>query len=356
MNVSDVLNITYRIVCYIGTFCSIFLLCEKYFTNEDSSIILSKRFKETTRNSFPAITLCLGSTHFGNLYNDQYLVSNTGLKGKQYSDILMGNIKMPNSSGLDTLNFEMATIKLQNYLISISVKDKSNNHLIQWKQESFKEGANVSQNLPFGVYYQDPTLICNSYHTDVATNINLGWINLVFSIAKLQSIKGGQLYIYAHKKNHLFRHMSYQYKIRSFNGISYNNVNNYLIVELNSISILRSRKDANKPCIEDLSDDYEWMQQVVKLIGCFPPYWRRMYLGLTNFNECNTTEALKNMSTHLPYVNSGMSSLVLKMYNEPCEQMRVLSSSNNDEYSKKRLLKLKIRFRYSQNIDRFRLS
>ena len=116
MNITAGINIVYQIGCFIGTICIIFRLFEQYYSNEDASIVLIKKFSQTKRNSFPAITLCFESGSSDGLYDNQQILSTTGLTANQYRDIMMGNIKIPHSSGLDELNFEMATIKLKNYL------------------------------------------------------------------------------------------------------------------------------------------------------------------------------------------------------------------------------------------------
>ena len=104
--------------------------------------------------------------------------------------------------------------------------------------------------------------------------------------------------------------------------------------------------DGNKPRNEDIEKyDDEWMKHVVSLIGCFPPYWKNIYPGIKNFNECTTTEQLKNVSRYLPYDNEGATKMVLKMHQQPCEQMRVVVSSNKDVYYKNDTLKIKLRFR-----------
>lgn len=61
--------------------------------------------------------------------------------------------------------------------------------------------------------------------------------------------------------------MCYLYDVSYFEGIDYKYSNNKRVLDMNSISILRSRKDANDPCNEDLqNDDKAWMQHVVTLV------------------------------------------------------------------------------------------
>ena len=357
MNTTERINIAYKIGCYVGTIAIVFLLFEQYFSNEDKSIVIMKSFEDTKRNSFPAITLCFKSADdVDGLYHNQYILSTTGLTGKQYRDSMMGNIKISHSSGFDKLDFEMATIKLHNYMTKFKVDDTIGNKIIEWKDKDSFARSNVTQNLPVGIYYQDPTLICYTYHTDVDPNITLLSASFYFSISKLQSINGGKLLMYVHHNNQLLRNMRFIYKLRDFKGINFNYSNNYLTLDLNDINIIRRRKDANSPCNEDLQDDDEhWMQHVVALIGCFPPYWKNIYLRVNNFNECNTTEQLKNMSRYLPWVNERMTRSVLNMYHPPCDQMRVLANSQSDRYKKKSRLKINFRFRWSHNIACLRL-
>ena len=341
MNTTERINIGYKIGCYIGTIAIVFLLFKQYFSNEDTSIVIMKRFEDTNRNSFPVITLCFTTARDSDgLYQNQYILSTTGLTGKEYRDSIMGNIKMSHSSGLDKLDFEMATIKLHNFLTRFKVEDTSDNKIIEWKEDD------STNNLPVGIYYQDPTMICYTYHTDVDPNITLSDVNFYFSISKLQSMKNGKLYIFVHHNNQLVRNMRYIHKLRDFEGINFNHSNNHLTLDLNYISIMRRRKDANAPCNEDLQDDDEkWMQHVVSLVGCFPPYWKNIYSRVNNFNECNTAEQLKNVTKYLPRDNERMTKSVLKMYHPPCDQMRVLAGSHIDRHKKASLLKIKFRFR-----------
>ena len=343
MQLKEIINIAYRIGCFIVTICIICFLFKQYFANEDSSIVQIKSFERTNSKSFPAITICFKSNTDG-LYNNQYIVSTTGLTGKEYRDTLMGNLKIANLSDLKNISFEMATLGFQSYLTQFYIKDTDFNKLIHWKRNHSIDIVN--ENFPLGIYYQDPTMICYSYHTDAYPIISISSVNYYFSIPNLRSINDGKLYVFVHYRNQLVRRMRHQYKVRSFNGIDQKYSNNFLGLDVNSISIMRSRKDANQPCNEDLKDDdYEWMQNVLSLTGCFPPYWKNIDSRVKDLKECNTTEQLKNVSGYLPHGNERVTKLVLKMYHQPCEQMRVLVGSNKDEYSKKDTLQIKIRFR-----------
>ena len=116
MNRTEIINTAYKIGCFVGTVCIICFLFEQYIANEDTSIVLIKKFSECNKSSFPAITLCFRCRWSNNLYDNQSIVSATGLTSKEYRDTMMGDINMSHASGLDKLKFEEATLKLQNYL------------------------------------------------------------------------------------------------------------------------------------------------------------------------------------------------------------------------------------------------
>ena len=353
MNTRAGIKLGYLISCFFGTIGAIFLLFDQYFSNEDTSVVSVKKFSETKTNSLPAITLCFtsDSSDLSGLYDERHIWSTTGLTAYQYQNMMMGN--QPYSSYLDKLTFEMATIKLQHYLTRFKIKDSNNRHIFEWNTEDSLDFIN------FFRHYQDPTVICYSYHTDFVPNISLESVNFYFSIYMLQTIKDGELHMFVHHNNQLIRNMRYLSKVEQFEGINYKYSNNKLVLDLNSISIIRSRKDANEPCNQELeNDDAEWMQHVVQRIGCFPPYWRRMYSNISknNFNECNTTQQLKNMSRYLPYENENVTKSILKLYDPPCDTMRVLANSNVARTKNRKLLKIKFRFRLLQNIARLRLN
>ena len=315
---------------------------EQYYSNEDTSVVVIKPFKEANRNTFPVITLCFTSESSDGFYDNQYILSNTGLTGSQYRDIMLGNVKMPYSSGVDKLSFDMATIKLEQYLTKFKVYDSNYQTLLEWKRKDSFDRSNVTQNLPVDLYYRDPFAKCYYYHTGGYPNITLSEIEFYFSVSELQRIKKGKLYIYVHYKNQLLRTLRNDYKIESFHGI--NSFNNYIYLYLKTMSIMRTRKDRNEPCNEDLKDDDgEWMQHVVTLIGCFPPYWKNMYSRLKNFNECNTTQQLKNISGYLPL--EGLKTMILKKYCRPCEEMRTVVLSARDQHNESAKLKIKLQLR-----------
>ena len=149
---------------------------------------------------------------------------------------------------------------------------------------------NIAKMKSIRLKYQDPTLSCYEYMTDLISRVTIDSIDFYFSISKLQEIQNGELYIYANQPNQLIRNLRYIYKIRRFSGISKHTSTNLIVLDLNSISVIQSREGANEPCDANLEDDdAEWMRQVVRTVGCVPSYWRAIYQG-PDHGQCKTFE------------------------------------------------------------------
>lgn len=351
MFIAKLARITYAVCCCVGTICSIVLVLTKYFLNEDQSVIFLKSFDKSSRIIYPDITICFRAENDG-LYQNQYVLSKIGLNGTQYRDALMGNNPNLNSTSFTKLSFDEATMNLQNYLTKCRVLDFSNNNIISFTHENFYSEANTSsKSEPIFTSYQDPTLICYTHQSDLDINGTVNFIDFHFNLTKLRTFEGGILYIFVHYKNQLIRHMKYMHKIRDFLGISQNNNNNYLIFDLNDIRVIKMREDANEPCNAELkNDDMEWMARVIKLVGCIPSYWKLIYPSPNNpNNECNTTKQFKALARNFPRDNVLASKEIFRQYRPPCQRMRVLANTNFDRNDDPEEMKIKFRFRLSQN-------
>ena len=269
--VTKLIHITYKIGCFVGTFGMVYILLEQYFLNDDSSKILIKRFDENNRKSFPTITLCFHVDGSGGLYENQFLSSNTGLTVERYRDILLGRKIISNKSHLNDPDFfQNSTIKLKNYVTKFKVKDINDDDIIKWKASIMSTHPNASTDIPFSLYYNDPTFLCYSFHAGGIKDITIDSVNYYFSISKLQGIDKGELYMFIHYDNQLIRNMRYVYKLRSFNGIRYQNSNNQLILDMRYISIMRSRQDAKEPCDEKLeNDDKNGWKMLLRYVDVF---------------------------------------------------------------------------------------
>ena len=100
-----------------------------------------------------------------------------------------------------------------------------------------------------------------SYHPELDHGTTLDSIDFYFYVLKLESMVDGNMYIYVHHPGQLIRNMRYIYKIRHFTGISRNNTNNRLVLDINYVKIVKNRNDAESQCDDSLhNDDFKWFR------------------------------------------------------------------------------------------------
>ena len=298
MNFSQLLVNIYTFGCFTGTAYIIVWLFVRYFANEDTSTLNLSTFQESPKKQFPAITLCIlpdDSYNEGSLYIKNVLLKQ-GLNYSSYRDILMG-LKSDSGNGIQ-INFEEATIKIENYLDKFRIQDNNDRQLVTWKYKDFVK-ANGNQSAPMHINYQDPAIICYSHHANIDSDTAIQSIDFYFNLPKLRTLKKAQLSIYLHYSNSLIRNMRYLYKIRDFQGMEKSASNNYITFDVNYVSIIHRREDANQPCDPSLqNDDEKWMQTIWNMIGCVPPYWMLFHPAEQNMLRCSESMILLTCTTH----------------------------------------------------------
>ena len=152
--------------------------------------------------------------------------------------------------------------------------------------------------------------------------------------------------MYVHYNEQLLRSMRYIYKIRHFTGISRDESNNQIVLDLNYIRVVKNRVDAKQTCNNTLlNDDQEWLNQVVTNAGCIPPYWTSLLKNISKLGLCKSKSQLQLISKYLAFKNDYGRNLMFDKYTPPCQGTRVSANSNKDKYKKNDILKIKFRFR-----------
>ena len=368
-NIPRILSILIHIACFSGALYIAIYEIQKYYKNEDSSNTHMKRFGGHGWNSFPAITLCFqsgdssGSILAEGLFNKSNIETTLGISAGTYRDVLLGKVHHENIRKIMDSDFEANTMNLRGYLKKFRIQDANENEY-KWEYgenlndptfeyisnypSEFNENKNVMRNdMPLLPKYLDPKIKCFTHHPNINDDISVDSLDFYFNISKLESIKDGKMYIYAHKDNQFIRDMKYIHKLRYFTDVNRQNSNNQIVFDLMYIRIIKNREDAKEKCNEDLeNDDQEWMRQVISHISCIPSYWRTVYGDDNNNETCKLKSDLEKASWFLPFKNEHGRQLMLGRYKKPCQRMRVLANTNTDKDEREGVLKIKFRFRY----------
>ena len=143
---------------------------------------------------------------------------------------------------------------------------------------------NPTQKYPLYASSQDPTVTCFTYNTKYNNFVSLPQIEVKLNITKFQHLFGGSgdLYILAHYPGQLIRNIRrYVMKIRRkyWNQIKSKNNNNYVMISISGLTVMRFRENDVDPCDPTLiDDDAGWKKHATKAVGCIPPYWKNKTL------------------------------------------------------------------------------
>ena len=360
------LNFILRFGCLIAFLFIAYDQIKKYRENENASRFSVKKFEGIDWEAFPSISLCFQSGNLPiskGLYNTTGIHSDLNITAQEYGAILLGIKDHANVEKILNYDFEKNTMNLRNYLKKFRIQDTDENEYV-WEYDEnlvhpnfeyivhrqFDWNDNVpstKRHMPLLPNYLDPQIKCFSHHPQLDRGKSVDSVDFYFYISKLMGIEDGRLYMFVHHYNQLLRNMRYIYKIRHFSGVSRDNSNNQIILDLNYIRVVKNREDARQTCNKRLlNDDQEWLKHVVKDAGCIPPYWMSLLEERNKSAICTSTSQLKNISKYLAFKNSHGRNLIFDQYTPPCQGTRVSANSNKDRYKKDNILKIKFRFRY----------
>ena len=319
-----ILSYSMRLGCLVACLYIIFQQFEKYYENADASVMNVKEFGSGSDwKTFPAITLCFQSGEYPlleGLYNKSNIQSQLGISASRYRDILLGVVDHKDIQKVTHVGFEQNTINLRNYLKRFRIQDTNENEYVwEYDENLDKPLFHYIVNHPFGwnkkddptknesplvVSYLDPKIKCFTHHPALDPRVVIDSIDFYFSVSRLASIEKGRIFIYVHQNEQVVRNLRYLYKIRSFEGLHYNNSNNQLIFDLMYVRVSKSRRDAKDTCNDNLeSDDQEWIKQVITNVSCIPSFWKSLYRGNSKVNLCYSRKTLERVSRFLAFKN-----------------------------------------------------
>ena len=102
-------------------------------------------------------------------------------------------------------------------------------------------------------------------------------------------------------------------------GMELDNINSEIILKLSHVSVLRKRENSKIPCDKELKDDdKKFRDEIIKLVGCIPNYWKSL---ISNDNRIKTCETSYEMSEIFYYLMN--KDEILSLYDQPCNYMEV---------------------------------
>ena len=298
----NIIIMAFKLTCTFFAIYYSIVQAERYFQNEDASIVSFKPFNQHIEDNYPDLTICIEGGQFKKRALDEFQISASDL-----SSILKGTI--PANTVTNTTFHKIAVMNSSHYFTSLSdiihmFTAKTNQPILVYDKK--KHGVNGSDSLLsslFSVTHQEPDLVCLTRHgiSDEGTLIarKEDYIILDFSEFDWEI----NIEIYLHQPGQLIQHfMSPSYQ-RTLSKSS-----EHIDLNIAGITTLRKRSRKSAPCTKSTRNDgIQLMIRVVKELNCLPGFWTSLFDNTGFYKLCATTNELKRAAEMIEYEIINMS-------------------------------------------------
>ena len=322
----DVIAKGFKICCFFLAGYMIVQQTLRYFENEDSTTIHYKKFNESPSDLYPTFSICF-EDKFNGAYNRTELSNTLGITRSKYVKLLLGkhspdinvtDVATNATMTKNALNVDVRNVSLQFHDIFQDFKSEALNN----SQDFIRRYQKGDRDAPFYVSYQDPARICftrkRTFEKGIVFKVDQLWTSKIRIMKKLFSMLAVQK-IYLHHPGQLMRSFGKETYERQFFYVT--SQNHYVDISVVLVSVLRKREDGQNPCDPKLKDeDAKIRSQIIKQVGCVPPYWKPFTSQELGFSDCNSPLQLIQIYESIKNYKS-----IMESYHEPCNEMRIVS-------------------------------
>ena len=337
----------FHLVCIATVLVLAYYQFQVYMDNKDQSAVGYKRFNEEESDIYPAISVCLHSTH-GDIFNKYDPTIQELGEIKQYRELLLGNGNVTDE--FNSIAFSNVTKNLFHDFVVIFFTMTKQGEVIDSWDPSMKDVYNKSvyaTKHPFFKSYQDPNFLCMTKKVDFVQNQILNFASLVLNASSLYKSNIENLLVYMHHAGQLTKQFGKQIlQLRSSNFLNaMNGSSNYYTIHINQVEVLRKRRDGIIPCNSTLKgEDIIWRENIMKKVGCIPDYWSELHKdsnledirNKVQLIKCSKKEQFQLLaSDFLPprHTDNGT-----KLYTGPCNQMGITASVTQSDLKEENLV------------------
>ena len=319
----------------------------RYFDNHDTSSVAIRKFNKTNdqNHQFPTFSICLFRGNV--MYSSESFMQVPGVSSKNlklqinsYRSILEGLTPYNHEKMEKFPKFSSLTIQFTDLIGRFAITDETLNRVRHWKYKDSYGWLDLintinGDNLPFIVSYQTTRIICFTLEEELPNDITKYSDQINFNKFALKNLdwidnknKHGWMNLYIHAKGQLIRNLDNP--ALSINS-GEDDFNGSHIVSVKRVDLLKSRQDTNTPCkFYTTNEDIEYLDTVVKEVGCVPVYWKYLNISRSDAPICNVTKEYNTLHrVYNGYQPTPRHWIKLKWV--PCYEMVVSSVLNTKE-------------------------
>ena len=315
----------------------------KFLENHDATSIAYKKFNQSPQDKYPTFSLCFQGNRF-HWYHDLAIFNAFGLTSYPFQKMLEGNDALKYEYNLSTrlyrktptfmnngsyISFDSFHLQMTDILTDLEFATENPEDMVYYGNNT-KMQSLVGP--PFHISYQSPDKICFTRNSNETTDLVRLHDDLSFNRTILRKwiYNETELQIFVHYPGQLMKSLNNPSFASSFIDYQWEKL---LELKISQTTLLRKRYDSNNPCNNKIGDHDDYLQrEIIKGIGCAPPYWNKNLSVDLGFEECNTPEQLNQLYDYIRNYNNYNS------HDDPCLDMfnSVMYNwlkSNRDEVS-----------------------
>ena len=324
------------VISYMFKFVSFLssIQLNRFFSNKDVSTITIKKFltSDDRDDYYPTFSICLEENHYGELYNDTYLLEK-GLtldESIKFQDMLKG--KEVNETILSLTKSDKVMISLQHIICYFFAKSRTGDEIDNWIKhwrcsiQDWMLTGNGREAMPFYISYRTPDKMCftpnssNERHKrkEDSLKLDLNWMTPRLGTSELK--------IYAHGKGQLIRNFNkeiHHVKVIDLHPYSKEKIiKNKIDLSFSYMNLIKKRADSNIPCYSsELDDDFYIRKWIIDEVGCIPPYWSDLSTYSMERSICYSAKQLEEAYKFVTNIEE-----TLDRFYESCTEMTIVSS------------------------------
>ena len=292
-----------------------YLQFKYYLNNDDIASISYQHFNQAQKDEYPTITLCFSDgRRDAKIFDENNTVFESNLVTPLlYQQFLKGWVR--------NHTFDFSTIQYDEVLLNIH--DGYLNGAVNGT--SFFAFSGYQKHYPFALneaFYRSPDTFCFEKNVSYQKNLRQYWDGFYLNSTLLYQRKLS-ISLYVHEKGKLMRSV-----INTPLGLSPKDYENGLTrnYDINSIEVLRQRKDSNMECNENLVDEDGYiLKRIMSEAGCIPTFWEKFVddIKLTlPLPKCKTLNQYRHFSYQFLTLLNKMDTIE-SLYTQPCTQMTI---------------------------------
>ena len=319
------------------------------------------KFNDEPDDMYPSWTLCFQGDKF-HWFNDDIIFDSYALNATQYELMLKGEESLMNernkASSLYTkkqvfmndgqnIDFDRFYLKATDFIYELKYfteKAMEDIHYLKTKNENETLDAYVH------LSYQSADKICFTRNSnDLLKSIRLRDL-ITFNSTLMNRYNHTIIQVFIHRPEHLIASFDNPKHISSFPQLMtslYDGTEKEIKVlefKISQVKQLRKRSDSNAPCNSDINNyDHYFKDQIIKELGCIPPYWIKSVSNFYKFKECANSTALQN--AHLKISEPKK---LLEQRQLPCYEMSLLSIESINNHPSPRPKDISMEFVYTE--------